>query len=262
VSSTDAFAEAEAFRAEVRRFCDEALPADLRRKVLDDLWLDKADYVRWMRLLHERGWSAGHWPKRHGGRDWTPLQRYVFEEETAMAGAPWLIPFGVGMVGPVIYTFGSEEQKARFLPPILDTSEWWAQGYSEPGSGSDLASLRTRAVRDGAHWVVTGRSCGPATRNGRTGCLPGAHRGRRPPAGRYLVPADRHAHAGRDGAPGDHDGHGPPRQRGVPRRRARAGTGNLVGEAGPRLDVREVHCWATSACWSPRRAARRGSSSG
>ena len=152
----DDFDAAESFRAEVRQFCAERLPDDLRRKVNDNLWLDKADYVRYMRLLDERGWAVGHWPREYGGCGWSHLQRFVFEEETTHAGAPWLIPFGVNYVGPVIYTFGSQAQKDRFLPPIRSTTEWWAQGYSEPGAGSDLASLRTRAVRQGDEYVVDG----------------------------------------------------------------------------------------------------------
>jgi alkylation response protein AidB-like acyl-CoA dehydrogenase len=157
VNADDVFETAEAFRAEVRQFCRERLPSWLTRKVFANLWLEKEDYLAYLRLLNERGWAAGHWPARHGGCDWTPLQRFVFEEETAIAGAPWLIPFGVNYVGPVIIGFGSEAQKARFLPRILDSSDWWAQGYSEPGAGSDLAGLRTRAVRQGDHYVVTGQ---------------------------------------------------------------------------------------------------------
>ena len=147
----------EAFRTEVRRFCAEHLPAQLTRKVMHNLTLEKADYLTYMRLLHQQGWVAGHWPKQYGGRDWTPLQRFIFNEETSEAGAPWLIPFGVVFVGPILYTFGSVAQKARFLPRILKSEDWWAQGYSEPGAGSDLVGLGTRAVRDGDHYVVSGQ---------------------------------------------------------------------------------------------------------
>ena len=153
----DAIQAAEAFRDEVRRFCAESLPADLVDKVRNDRVLGKDDYLRYLRLLHARGWAVGHWPREHGGCDWTPLQRFVFEEETTRAGAPWLIPFGVNYVGPIIYTYGTDAQKARFLPPIRSSDEWWAQGYSEPGAGSDLAGLSTRAVRDGDDWIVTGQ---------------------------------------------------------------------------------------------------------
>ena len=151
------FSSAEQFRAEVRRFCDEKLPAGLKHKVLNNLLIEKEDYVQYLKILHAQGWSAGHWPQKYGGCNWNPLQRFIFEEETTQAGAPWLIPFGVNYVGPIIYTYGSAPQKERFLPAIRSTDEWWAQGYSEPGAGSDLASLRTRAVRDGDFYVVTGQ---------------------------------------------------------------------------------------------------------
>ena len=151
------FSSAEQFRAEVRRFCDEKLPAGLKHKVLNNLLIEKEDYVQYLKILHAQGWSAGHWPQKYGGCNWNPLQRFIFEEETTQAGAPWLIPFGVNYVGPIIYTYGSASQKERFLPAIRSTDEWWAQGYSEPGAGSDLASLRTRAVRDGDFYVVTGQ---------------------------------------------------------------------------------------------------------
>ena len=154
---TDLVDSAEGFRAEVRAFCAEELPAGLRRKVVANLVLDKADYLEYLHVLARKGWSVGHWPRAHGGCDWTPLQRFIFEEETSRAGAPWLIPFGINYVGPVIYTYGSAEQQRRFLPAIRESSEWWAQGYSEPEAGSDLAALRTRAVCDGDHYVVTGQ---------------------------------------------------------------------------------------------------------
>ncbi len=153
----DQFAAAEAFRDQVRRFCAEKLPAGLKHKVLNNLLIEKEDYVQYLKILHAQGWSVGHWPKEYGGCDWTPLQRFIFEEETSQAGAPWLIPFGVNYVGPIIYTYGSAAQKERFLPAIRSTDEWWAQGYSEPGAGSDLANLSTRAVRAGDHYVVTGQ---------------------------------------------------------------------------------------------------------
>ena len=147
----------DAFRLEVRRFCDEKLPAELKHKVMNNLLLEKADYLSYLKLLHVQGWVVGHWPKEYGGCDWTPLQRFIFEEETTEAGAPWLIPFGVNYVGPIIYTFGTQAQKDRFLPGIRSSDVWWAQGYSEPGAGSDLAALRTRAVRDGDDYLVSGQ---------------------------------------------------------------------------------------------------------
>ena len=146
-----------AFRAQVRSYCETEVPARVRAKVRANLFLEKRDYLDYLHSLIPRGWVAGHWPREHGGCDWTPLQRFIFEEETAACDAPWLIPFGISYVGPVIFTFGSEWQKERFLPPILASTEWWAQGYSEPGAGSDLAALSTRAVRDGDHYVVNGQ---------------------------------------------------------------------------------------------------------
>jgi hypothetical protein len=154
---SDSFDSAERFRTEVREFCACELPEAVRHKVLSNLVLEKADYLAWLRVLAKKGWSVGAWPAEHGGCGWTPLQRFIFEEETSRAGAPWLIPFGINYVGPVIYTFGSQAQKQRFLPAIVDSSIWWAQGYSEPDAGSDLAALRTRAVREGDHYVVTGQ---------------------------------------------------------------------------------------------------------
>jgi alkylation response protein AidB-like acyl-CoA dehydrogenase len=148
---------ADSFRQEVREFCEKELPPALKRKVEEGLELEKPDQVAYLQALGRRGWVAGHWPKRYGGLDWTPLERFVFEEESQLRGAPWLSPTGVNYVGPVIYTFGNEEQKQRFLPPILDASEWWAQGYSEPGAGSDLVAIKTRAVRSGDNYVVNGQ---------------------------------------------------------------------------------------------------------
>jgi len=144
------------FRAEVRAFCETELPADIRSKVLLNQQLSKSDYVRWLNLLHAKGWLIAHWPVEHGGQGWSALRRWVLENEVYRAGAPWIAPFGVTYVGPVIYTFGNAEQKARWLGPTVRHEIWWAQGYSERGAGSDLASLQTRAVRDGDSYVVTG----------------------------------------------------------------------------------------------------------
>ncbi|WP_193165314.1 acyl-CoA dehydrogenase family protein [Microbulbifer hainanensis] len=144
------------FREEVRAFLKEKLPADLSRKTLNGLHMEKEDYVRWQKILHEQGWAAVNWPVEHGGTGWTPTQKYIWANECAVAGAPDVIPFGMKMVAPVIYTYGNEEQKQRFLPDILASNVWWCQGYSEPNAGSDLASLKTSAVRDGDHYVVNG----------------------------------------------------------------------------------------------------------
>jgi alkylation response protein AidB-like acyl-CoA dehydrogenase len=145
------------FREEVRTFCATSLPGDIRRKVELGLTLEKDDYVRWQKILHRRGWIVGHWPKEHGGCDWTPLQRHIFEEETTQSGAPWLTPFGVNYVGPIIYTFGNEAQRRKYLPGILSTDTWWCQGYSEPDAGSDLASVSMTARRDGDCYRLNGR---------------------------------------------------------------------------------------------------------
>src|ERR1700759_4843783 len=149
--------EEQAFREEVRAFLHEKLPAHIREKVLNGFELSREDHVLWQRTLHERGWGAVAWPKGFGGPAWDAVQQYIFEEETALAGAPRLIPFGTKMVAPVIMAFGNAAQQRRFLPPISSGSEWWCQGYSEPGAGSDLASLKTRAVLEGDHYVVNGQ---------------------------------------------------------------------------------------------------------
>ncbi len=150
-------AEESAFRQQVRSFMQEKLPADLRQKVLGGQIIGRDDYVRWQRILHEQGWGAPGWPDRFGGPGWNPTQQYIFEEESAAAGAPRAIPFGLKMVAPVIMAFGSPEQQQRYLPKILSAEEWWCQGYSEPGAGSDLASVKMRAVREGNEYVVNGQ---------------------------------------------------------------------------------------------------------
>ena len=149
--------EEQAFRAEVRAFVRANLPRDISAKVLNHRRVVKDDYVRWQKILHARGWIAANWPVEHGGTGWTAVQQHIFDEECAAAGAPRLIPFGLSMVAPVIMQFGSPWQKSRYLPRILSSEDWWCQGYSEPGSGSDLASLKTRAVRQGDHYVVNGQ---------------------------------------------------------------------------------------------------------
>lgn len=147
--------ELDAFRREVRAFIAEHYPADMR--VTDPYEeLDRDQQRLWHRILYEKGWSAASWPKEHGGTGWSPLQRHIWQQELAAADALPLLAFSVTMVGPVIYTYGSAEQKARFLPGILSGSDWWCQGYSEPGAGSDLAKVRTRAERRGDHYIVNG----------------------------------------------------------------------------------------------------------
>ena len=153
----DFSAEDLAFRAEVNAFLDAHLPAGVRHKVLNGHVLDRDDYLAWQRALHARGWGAPSWPEAFGGTGWSAVRQYLFEEACAAAGAPRQVPFGLKMVGPVIMAFGNPAQQARFLPPIVAGESWWCQGYSEPGSGSDLASVKTRAVRDGDHYVVNGQ---------------------------------------------------------------------------------------------------------
>ena len=150
-------AEEEAFRAEVRAFLAAELPADIRAKVRLGRRMRKDDFVTWQKILHRRGWGAGMWPRRFGGADWSVVQQHIFDEEAAAAGAPSQIPFGLRMVAPVLMGFGTAAQQSYFLPRIISGEHWWCQGYSETGSGSDLASLRTSAVRDGAHYRVNGQ---------------------------------------------------------------------------------------------------------
>jgi alkylation response protein AidB-like acyl-CoA dehydrogenase len=150
--------EEEAFRQGVRDFIAEAkprLPKNLGAP--EQARLSKDDYLVWHRLLFKKGWVAPAWPRELGGANWSVTQRYIFATETAKQSMPTTLPFGLGMVGPVIYTFGSEAQKKKFLPRILSGEDWWCQGYSEPGAGSDLASLRCRAVREGDHYIVDGQ---------------------------------------------------------------------------------------------------------
>lgn len=146
-----------AFREEVRAFLGDKMPAEIAARGVNGKRFDKRDQVTWMRLLNERGWLASGWPVEYGGTGWTAVQKHIFDEECFLAGAPWISPFGVSMVAPVIIKYGTEAQKARFLPRILSCEDWWCQGYSEPGAGSDLASLKTRAVREGNEYVVNGQ---------------------------------------------------------------------------------------------------------
>jgi alkylation response protein AidB-like acyl-CoA dehydrogenase len=148
-------AEDMAFREEVRQFFQNELSDDLRARLADKK-NSKSAQIEWQKTLHQRGWIAPNWPLEHGGTGWTATQKFIYEAERAAADAPNIIPFGVNMVGPVIYTFGNEAQKAKFLPRILSSDDWWCQGYSEPGAGSDLAALKTRAELEGDEYVVNG----------------------------------------------------------------------------------------------------------
>ena len=146
-----------AFRDEVRAWLGANLPAELREKVESYAHLSKDELLRWHRILAKKGWVAPAWPREWGGTGWNVVQRYIFEEELGYAGAPPIIPFGVTMCAAVLLRFGTEAQKKRFLPRIYNGDDFWCQGYSEPGSGSDLASLKTSAVRRGEHYIVNGQ---------------------------------------------------------------------------------------------------------
>lgn len=150
-------AEDEAFRKDVRAFVKASLPDDLKRRGRYDYHPRRDDQARWTRILADKGWSVPHWPVAYGGTGWTGLQRFIFEEEMRLAYAPTIDRIGTELVAPVLYTFGSEDQRQAWLPGIRTGETYWSQGFSEPGAGSDLSSLRTRAVRDGDHYIVSGQ---------------------------------------------------------------------------------------------------------
>ena len=149
--------EEQKFREDVRAWVRENLPQDIAHKVHNALHLTRDDMQRWAKILGKKGWLGYGWPKEFGGPGWSAVQKHLFEEECALAGAPRIVPFGPVMVAPVIMAFGSPEQQKRFLPGIASGEVWWSQGYSEPGSGSDLASLKTRAERKGDKYIVNGQ---------------------------------------------------------------------------------------------------------
>jgi alkylation response protein AidB-like acyl-CoA dehydrogenase len=151
-----ALAEQHPFAREVRDFIRAKLPNDIRTKVVTGCPLTRANYMCWQDILAEKGWLVGFWPKEYGGQGWTPIESYLFHEETSRYGAPPLMPMGINYVGPVIYTYGDAEQKRQHLPGIVSNKTFWCQGYSEPNAGSDLAQLQTRAIREGDHYVVNG----------------------------------------------------------------------------------------------------------
>ena len=153
-----AFSKEEiAFRDEVRAFFRDNVPPETRRKMVEGRHLSKDEMVTWWRILNTKGWGVTHWPEEHGGTGWTSVQHYIFNEELQAYPAPQPLAFGVSMVGPVIYTFGSEAQKKYYLPRIASVEDWWCQGFSEPGSGSDLASLKTKAERRGDKYIINGQ---------------------------------------------------------------------------------------------------------
>lgn len=143
-----------AFRDEVRAFFDANFTEELQGRLRGKNF--KQAIVEWQRKLYDKGWIAPNWPAEYGGTGWTPTQKYIYETERSARGIPSPVPFGLSMVGPVIYQFGNEEQKAHYLPRILKSEDWWCQGYSEPGAGSDLAALKTKAELDGDHYVING----------------------------------------------------------------------------------------------------------
>jgi alkylation response protein AidB-like acyl-CoA dehydrogenase len=149
--------EERAFADEVRAFAQAELDPAVRERVLGHKRLSKEDYLGWHRKLHQRGWVAPNWPTAYGGCGWNAVNRFIHEEILAEEGAPPIVAFSINMIGPVLIAFGSDAQKQYYLPRILSGEDWWCQGFSEPGSGSDLASLRTKAVLDGDHWVVNGQ---------------------------------------------------------------------------------------------------------
>jgi alkylation response protein AidB-like acyl-CoA dehydrogenase len=149
--------EEQAFREEVRTWVRANLPEDIAHKVRNDLRLTRDDLQRWAKILGKKGWLASGWPTQFGGPGWTAVQKHLFEDECAAACAPGVVPFGPVMVAPVIMAYGSPEQQKRFLPGIASGEVWWSQGYSEPGSGSDLASVKTRAERVGDKYIVNGQ---------------------------------------------------------------------------------------------------------
>lgn len=150
-------AEEVAFRHEVRAFIDASLPAETRAWMVAGKSPTKAMVVEWQKILNAKGWAVPEWPVQWGGPGWSAAQKYIFREELQMAPAPSPLGFNVNMCGPVIIAFGTEEQKARFLPRMANLDDWWCQGFSEPGAGSDLAGLKCRAVREGDEWVINGQ---------------------------------------------------------------------------------------------------------
>lgn len=149
--------EEVAFRADIRNFIADNLPSAIQRKMVERRHLDKSDIVAWQRILNARGWAVPAWPKEWGGTGWSAMQRLIFFDELHQASAPEPLSFNTNMIGPVLIAFGSDEQKRRFLPRIANLDDWWCQGFSEPGAGSDLASLRTSARREGEHYVLNGQ---------------------------------------------------------------------------------------------------------
>jgi alkylation response protein AidB-like acyl-CoA dehydrogenase len=153
----DLTAEDRQFRDEVRTFFAENVPAIFKPRIRTGMRLEPAEYTAWQKRLHAQGWGAPSWPKEYGGTGWNPTRHYIFESEATRADAPMQYHQGLELIGPIIFTYGSEAQKARYLPGIVSGDDWWCQGYSEPNAGSDLASLATQAARDGDGYVINGQ---------------------------------------------------------------------------------------------------------
>jgi alkylation response protein AidB-like acyl-CoA dehydrogenase len=163
--------EEDAFREEVRAFFKQALPADIRRKAELGQRISKPEMLRWVRILHDKGWATPSWSPEWGGTGWDPVKQYIFKEELHMAPAPEPISFNMNMIGPTLIAFGTEEQKRHFLPKIARMDYWFCQGFSEPGAGSDLAALRTTAVREGDHYIVNGQKLWTSTAHHADWCF-------------------------------------------------------------------------------------------
>ncbi len=251
--------EQDEFRAKVRAFLEEHVPksglAGRREGGQDQDWLARAK--AWQRKLYDAGYVALSWPKEYGGQALDPVRQAIVNEEMVRARAPFVIGGqGIGMFGPTLITWGTEEQKRRYLPKILTAEEIWCQGYSEPGAGSDLASLRTRAEIVGDEFVVNGQKVWTSgAQYVRPDVLPGAHRSRRAQASRHLLPPDRHAYARNHRAPAGADDRRSRLQRGLLRQRAacRARTWSASStKAGWSPTLRS---FTSATCWAPRPSA-------
>ncbi len=232
--------EENKFREELRTFFREKVPAAIRNKVMESRHLDKEELVAAHKILHAKGLTVPHWPKEWGGADWTPVQHYIYTEELQFNGVPQPLPFNVSMCGPVVIAFGTEEQKKRFLPRMAALDDWWCQGFSEPGAGSDLASLKTTAVRQGDHYVVNGQKTWTTLAQYADWifCLCRTDPGAKKQLGISFILIDMKTQ-GHHGAPDPDHGRRARGQRGVLRRRQ--GAGREPGRPGaPRLGLRQV----------------------
>ena len=245
--------EERAFRDEARNFFRTDIPKSIRAKVAEGEGLTRDDMITSQRILNARGWATPNWPKEWGGQDWSPVQVYMYQDEMQQANCPTPIGFNVSMVGPVIAQFGNRGAEAAFLPRTANADIFWCQGFSEPGSGSDLASLRTRAERKGDHYVVNGQKIWTTLAQYADWifCLvrtdPGGEE-----AGRHLVPADRHEDARHHRPPDRHDRRRARGERGVLRqRRGAGGEPGRPGEQG--LGLREVPARQRAHRHRPRR---------